>query len=115
MKSASYMMLFVLVPVALAVVFTWSNRRGRRNQLVITAVGAAIVLLVFGFLDWRSQAVIETPLHTYVLLAILPVAATARVIAFLAGRRVPAIVQAALGAVVAFAAMIGSLITGFYP
>ncbi|MGH7679622.1 MAG: hypothetical protein ACRENU_14220 [Gemmatimonadaceae bacterium] len=104
----------LVISLGLAGALVAAGRHGR-NQLFLTAGAAAVVLLLLRYLDWRGQASVETPLSTYVLIAVLPTAIAAAVVAVLSGRQTKPAVQYSMAAAVSFILIGGSLLTAFYP
>jgi len=115
MNPTLYWLLAIVISLGSAGALVWAYRRGGRGQLLVTAAAIAAVLLILGYLDWRGQSPVETPMGTYVLIAILPVAAAAGLVAILAARQARPVIQFSVAAAVALVLMGGSLLTSFYP
>lgn len=110
---------YVVVAIVISVVFSLGAANARRavgpRGLWLTALGTAVVLLVMGVFDWSRLSPKETPLHTYLLLAVVPILATALVLHALASRQAALPLQVAAGAVVCLGVGFLVLLTGFYP
>lgn len=115
MNPTIYWLLALVISLGSAVALVWAYRRGGRSQLWVTASVIAVVLLILGYLDWRGQSPKETPMSTYVLIALLPTAAAAGVVAILAARQARPGIQISVAAAVALVLLGGSILTSFYP
>jgi hypothetical protein len=71
--------------------------------------------MAVGFVDWSGQAVRETPLVTYVLLATLPTALSAAALHVLASRRARHYVQVLIASLVGFLLVPIALLSAFFP
>lgn len=105
----------ILIAVAYGVGATAARRMGGTRGLWLTASSAVVLLALIGALDWSRQPVKGTPLHTYVLVAVVPTLLTAIAVHALAARGVPFALQAAVGVLVWLAVGWATLFTGFYP
>jgi hypothetical protein len=110
-----YWLLGAAVSLGIGGLFVWARRRGGKRLLGIAWAVSAAVLLTVGYNDWRSQSPRETPLITYVLVALLPTAAAAGLVLFLATRDTRPAVQVAIVALISFFLVVASLVTVFFP
>jgi hypothetical protein len=88
--------------------------RGPRAAWAFCAVVAVLVSLI-GLLDWRLQVVKETPLHTYMAIALVPAVAAAAATHMLSKTGLPFSVRVAATAVLWIGLAYLALYSAFYP
>ncbi len=115
MSRTVYLVVMVLASVVYTLGAATARRVGGARALWLTAAGVAVALAALGVVDWSRLPTKETPLHTYVMLAVVPTAATAVVLQLLASRSAPLPVQVLAGVVVWLGVGFATLLTGYYP
>jgi hypothetical protein len=115
MTRTGYLVAVVLISIVYTFGAASARRVGGARALWLTAVGAAVFLAAIGVFDWSRLPVKETPLHTYLLLAVVPTLATTIVLHALASRQAPLSLQVVAGVVVWLGVGFATLLTGFYP
>lgn len=110
-----YWFLGTLVSIASAALAVWGMARGGRRLLVSCSMGLAAFLMVLGYFDWVRQSAKETPLHTYILLAVLPTAGVTFTVALLSRRKATVATQVISATLVSLALVAISLFSVFYP
>jgi len=107
----------LILPALVSLVFAWlgTSKYGEGRRLWLICAGMIGVGLIIEMASWQRQSTGETPLHTHLLLATVPVVVATLVIQKLRGRRVErsVVIGAAVTAyVIATTAM---FFTVFYP
>lgn len=114
MRSA-YMVIGLVLALAIGAGANLALKvKGPRAVWSVCAL-AALVVGLLGFIDWRAQVTKETPVHTYVLLAIVPALAAGIVALLLSRTPLPLFVRSSLSAAVWLLAAYGMLFSAFYP
>lgn len=77
MSTATYALVFTVVPFVFGVTAVYAERAAGRRGLLVAWVIASALLLGLGILDWRRPPDEGTPLIAYVAFALIPTAAAA--------------------------------------
>lgn len=105
--------------VAATVVFGsaayWARRSGGSRRLLLTTGIAATLVFVVGLFDWSRQSPRETPVATYLLLAILPTVLASTVMQALSSSRLHSTAQVLLASLAGMLAVIVALLSVFFP
>lgn len=96
MHGFAYGVALVTCAVIVGAALAGAMRRWGLGGLLVTAGASAVALLGIGYLDYSSQAPIETPLRTYVLSSVVSTSLAAIAVAGCAWRRLHPAWQAAL-------------------
>lgn len=115
MRFSGYLVVGLLIAAAVGAGATWMMKeKGPRAGWGLCAL-VAVVIAVAGFADWRTQAVKETPLRTYLLLALVPILVTGVLAQSLLRSPLPIWLRAVIGGAAWMAVAVVILFTSFYP
>lgn len=115
MNRTLYWLAIGLIAIAFSVVAAWSIRTGGRSRLWRASCVTMVALLVIGFLDRTLSPMPETPVHTYVLAAVVPTTLATVLLQWLVAQRVPFGGQIFAVAITWICVCIASLFSGYYP
>lgn len=111
----SFWLLALTLSVAFAAVAVWAHRTGGNRRLWLASLVTSLIVLGLGVVDWRGQSSVETPLHTYILLAVVPTAAIALLVRSTVAGRIHPVLRIVLGGVAGLALSAALAFTVFFP
>jgi len=106
----------LIFPALVGLGFSWlaTSVYGAARKLWVISAAVIAIGLVIGVSDWQNQSSRETPLHTYILLAVAPVVLCSLVIWSLRAKGLHRTLVIGAATAVYLITSILSLYTGFF-